>query len=235
MRLNMPLADPVLLAMDRFVGLNWPSFIRLIDGSAILSETLRHSYNSAFLQLALVPPAVSALGHSSRGFRTVYCYVLLCVMATTVATFFPSVGAYGGYNFDTATLTNVDASNGFGFLTGFEGVRTDPNFVLGAKTASGIVTFPSVHAGVAALMAWAAWPTALRYPVLALNFLMAVATVSHGAHYFVDIPAGLVVAVIAIRMSRLSFARSPLSEQSFSASLTSGSCVATARRAKTFK
>jgi hypothetical protein len=136
-------------------------------------------------------------------------------MATTVATFFPSVGAYGGYNFDTATLTNVDASNGFGFLTGLEGVRTDPNFVLGPKTASGIVTFPSVHAGVAALMAWAAWPSALRYPVLALNFLMAVATVSHGAHYFVDIPAGLVVAVIAIRISRPSFAGSPLSEQSF--------------------
>ena len=73
---------------------------------------------------------------------------------------------------------------------------------MGAAAADGIVTFPSIHAGIALILAWAAWSsTALRYPLLVLNALMAIGAVTHGAHYFVDVIAGLLVAVAVIAIA----------------------------------
>lgn len=77
-------------------------------------------------------------------------------------------------------------------------MRNEPNFVLNERTASGIVNFPSVHAGLAMLLIWAAWPTKLRYPVLLLNAVMIIAALTHGAHYLADVISGLLLAVATI-------------------------------------
>ncbi len=63
----------------------------------------------------------------------------------------------------------------------------------------GILTFPSVHAAVAMLCAWAMWPIRpLRYPFLLLNILMTVSAVSHAGHYLADIIAGIGIAAATI-------------------------------------
>jgi membrane-associated phospholipid phosphatase len=68
--------------------------------------------------------------------------------------------------------------------------------------ASGIVTMPSGHAAGAFLCAWAAWDMKLlRIPLLLLNVLMAVAAISHGGHYLVDILAGGMVAALSIALA----------------------------------
>ncbi len=76
-------------------------------------------------------------------------------------------------------------------------------FVLDLDQAAGILTFPSVHAGVAALCAWAAWNSPLlRYPVLALNGAMAVSAITHGSHYLMDVIAGLGCAGVCVTVVR---------------------------------
>lgn len=63
----------------------------------------------------------------------------------------------------------------------------------------GILTFPSVHAAVASLCAWAAWKIKmLRYPALALNIAMAFSAVPSASHYLTDILAGVGVAAFSI-------------------------------------
>jgi membrane-associated phospholipid phosphatase len=203
MRLNFPLQDALLVRLDQAIGFDWPSYVRLVDRSAVASVVLGAAYESVFFQLTLLPLLLCASRLAGRAYRIVACYGLLVAISTAIAVFFPSVSAYGGYVFDGSTLSNVNSYNGYFFLKSFDAIRTDPTFVLGAGTAAGIVTFPSIHAGVAALLAWGAWPSPiLRYPFLVLNVLMAVGAITHGAHYLVDIIAGLAIAWIVVRLSQ---------------------------------
>ncbi len=203
MRMNFPLQDALLVRLDQAMGFDWPSYLRLVDRSAIASVVLAAAYESVFFQLTLLPLLLCASKLAGRAYQLVACYGLLVAISTAIAVFFPSVSAYGGHAFDSSTLSNVNSYNGYFFLKSFDAIRTDPNFVLGAGTAAGIVTFPSIHAGVAALLAWGAWPSPiLRYPFLLLNVLMAVGAITHGAHYLVDILAGLAIAWLVERLSQ---------------------------------
>lgn len=204
MRTALPLQDVLLADLDRALGLDWPAYVRFVDHSMVASQVLRSAYESAFFQLTFVPLLLCACGLPGRAYRLVGCYGLLVAISSIIAVFFPSVSAYGGYRFDGSTLANVDSQNGYFFLQSFNAIRSEHDFVLSASTAAGIITFPSIHAGVAALLAWAAWPSRLlRYPIGGLNVLMAIGAITHGAHYFVDIFAGFAIAAVAVFCSKM--------------------------------
>jgi membrane-associated phospholipid phosphatase len=83
---------------------------------------------------------------------------------------------------------------------------------------AGLVTFPSFHAGSAILYAWALWPVRWFRPVAILcNAAMLAATPIDGGHYFIDVIAGVAVAVLAIaaachlsrRLGRIQGSRAP--------------------------
>jgi membrane-associated phospholipid phosphatase len=68
----------------------------------------------------------------------------------------------------------------------------------------GIVTFPSFHAAAAVLLAWAASGIPfLRYPMIALNFLMLISAIPIGGHYAIDVIAGSLVAAVSIVAARV--------------------------------
>ena len=68
---------------------------------------------------------------------------------------------------------------------------------------AGIVTFPSFHACSAVLYAWALWPVWWMRPVALLaNGAMLASTPVDGGHYFIDLFAGIAVAVLAIVAAR---------------------------------
>lgn len=61
--------------------------------------------------------------------------------------------------------------------------------------SEGIITFPSMHASIALIMALAAWPIlVLRWIFLTVNVIMVVSTPVDGGHYFIDVVAGLAIA-----------------------------------------
>jgi membrane-associated phospholipid phosphatase len=71
---------------------------------------------------------------------------------------------------------------------------------LGAMT--GIVTFPSFHAASAAIYLWALWPVRLLRPVAIIaNGLMIAATPALGGHYFVDVAAGVALAIGSVAVA----------------------------------
>lgn len=71
--------------------------------------------------------------------------------------------------------------------------------MLSVVNASGIMTFPSAHAAVALLRAWAMWDVKpMRYPFAGWNALMASSAVSHANHDLVDVIAGLGMAALSI-------------------------------------
>ena len=214
MRLNLPMADGALMRMDALIGFHWPDFVRLVDRSPRVATLLQYAYSSFAFQLLLLPILLCLFGFQTRAYRFILAFLLLCAAAAAISLFFPSLGAYVAYGIDRSSLRHVDAHFGYFYLESFAAVRGQADFVLGANNAAGIITFPSVHAGVAVLCAWAAWPSrVLRYPLLVLNILMFVSAISHGAHYLVDVLAGAALAGLAIALAtgrvRIGLAPSP--------------------------
>jgi membrane-associated phospholipid phosphatase len=75
--------------------------------------------------------------------------------------------------------------------------------LLVAVGSEGIITFPSVHAALAIIVIAALWPIpALRFVAIAINLLMLLATPIDGSHYFVDIAAGVALAVASLVAAR---------------------------------
>jgi hypothetical protein len=196
---GFPLADARLDAMDRALGFDWLGFIRFIDARPALSSLLIDAYQSISFQLLILPIALIAFGKLQRAYALIGGYALLCVAASAIATFYPALGTYAYYGVTQGSLSNINPHFALYMIPDFEAVYYGSSHTLTLGRASGLICFPSVHAGVACLCTWAAWELKwLRYPVLLLNVAMTVAAVSHANHYLIDIIAGQGTAALCI-------------------------------------
>lgn len=204
----MPIADGRLMALDAALRLDWLAFVEFVDARPRLAYLLAQAYSSFPYQLLLLPAYLSLCGQATRAYAFVFAYIVVNLVASVVSIWYPALGAYEALGVDPSAMQSINAYFGFFFLDQFHSVRDSAHFVLDYGKSAGILTFPSVHAAVAALCAWAAWGSRLlRYPLLALNAGMAVSAISHGSHYFVDVIGGLGVAGLSISIATLLFYR----------------------------
>jgi hypothetical protein len=76
------------------------------------------------------------------------------------------------------------------------------------EALQGVVCAPSFHAASAVLYIVAAWRAGpLRWPLIATNVLMLLATPVEGTHYLVDVLAGMIVAAVSVTAVRAAVAR----------------------------
>jgi membrane-associated phospholipid phosphatase len=69
------------------------------------------------------------------------------------------------------------------------------------NSSEGLVVFPSFHTTLAVLCIFAARPLRiLKIPLLALNLLIILSSPAEGAHYFVDIIAGILLAALTMSL-----------------------------------
>jgi membrane-associated phospholipid phosphatase len=196
MRLNLPLADRRLAGWDAALGVDAGQITRAIGRFPWLSQALGYSYASFSPQILGVPLILAIAGRCDGAYRFVAQFVLICVLAIAISAAFPALGSHVHFAL-RSDLGAVDPFFGHHFLSSFHGVRDDPGFVLSPGVASGIVTFPSIHAATAVLCAVATWPVrAVRWPFVVLNAGMFVSAIPHGAHYAVDVLAGGAIAVL---------------------------------------
>jgi membrane-associated phospholipid phosphatase len=86
---------------------------------------------------------------------------------------------------------------GFGLLITTGTFRSIP-----LDNLEGLITFPSFHTAGAIMFIWALRKVPyVRWPAIALNAALIAATPIDGAHYFIDLVGGAVVAFAAIAMS----------------------------------
>jgi membrane-associated phospholipid phosphatase len=210
---GMPLADQKLVALDASLGFEWRALIAYVDARPVLSELLGRAYTSFFPQLGLIPLYLAFTGQRARAYATLTGFMLLCFASSLVSVWYPALGTYMTYGVGPCDVVNIQPKFAFFFLDQFYAVHGQPEFVLTASKSAGILTFPSVHAGVAGLCAWAAWSDRLlRYPILILNGAMAVSAISHASHYLIDVIAGLCIAAVCVWCAKaLFFKASPAS------------------------
>lgn len=197
--LDYPLADPFLARLDRWLGFDGLALVKWVDGMPVLSWLLMHAYASFAPQLLVLPMLLILLRQPGSAFTLVLGYGMAGFATSAISVWFPALGAHATYGIASQALSSVNVHFGYAFLAEFHAVRDQETFVLSVATAQGILTFPSLHTAVAILCAAAASSHALlRYPILVLNVLMVVSTLTHGGHYLIDVLAGMVLALLAL-------------------------------------
>lgn len=201
-----PLRDAAFNGLDQALGLHWRGLLALMERWPALHGVMRAIYMSMMPQMAAV---VLLLGFTGRlAWLRVYmlAFVFAALITIAVSAFAPAEGVWlhdSIKNADPALLPVSHAS-----WPVFLGLRDGSVRALMAMGAEGIITFPSLHAALAVILIAAFWPVPIaRWLAAGLNSLMLVATPIDGSHYFVDVFAGVGIAIVSLLMARALVAR----------------------------
>jgi hypothetical protein len=201
--LNLPLWDHTLHRWDEALGLDWRSYLAWINGQPLLGESLKLTYMSLLDQLII---ACLALGFTGRlvQLRTFVLAViisgLLCVLISAVM---PAMAMYVHLGLQPADFPNLSPAAAYVHVEHIYGLRDGTLRILNLNAAEGIITFPSYHASLAVIFLAAFWSVPLlRWPGVLVNLAVIAATPIDGGRYFVDVGAGIVIAVLSLLAAR---------------------------------
>jgi hypothetical protein len=186
-----PRIDLALMAIDAQIGFNWVRFVEWIASVPGLGRFLRHVYVSSLYQMVLTVLLLAFLNRPRQMHRFLVTGVM--TMCVTIAFWraWPSIGppAYVSIPADIETKAALIADRGVGdMLLRF---ATEGNAVITPEIVTGIVSFPSYHLMMACVVVWFTRRTILFIPALTINLAMIPATLLHGGHHLIDLPAGI--------------------------------------------
>lgn len=207
-KLDWPLQDQALLAIDRVVGLHPEPIIGFVNEHPFVAERLSAAYGLIKWFLLAIPIVLALTARYVR--LQLFMLAMSIALATTIAisAVVPAIGTYYALQMPAAHIPNVNTAIYAGQLRDILALRDGSLHELELFGLSGIISFPSFHAASAVLYMWALWPVRRIGGVAAtLNLLMLAATPVIGAHYMIDIAGGIAVAVGSIWGAKLYLAR----------------------------
>ena len=187
-----PLIDSTLMDIDHALGFHIPSLVEWTRAHPRTNLALNIAYNTLTFQ---APIAISVLAFSGRR-SDVQEFVLtfiLCVL-TCITTFamVAALGPFETWGFPANTTQQH-------YLDVLYALRSGTLTEISLREAEGLVTIPSFHTTGAIIVAWSLrnmkW---LFVPVTVLNLAIVIATMASGWHYFCDVLAGALLAVVSI-------------------------------------
>ncbi len=197
--MNMPMQDSNLLAADRALGFDWAAYVRFVDAHAMLAGWLNSGYAMIRWPIFAIPVILAAVRRYRRIEEFTLAFGAALVATTIISALIPAIGVYQEIGLDPATLKHINVNAYLDQLRDLPLTRDGLLRHLDLMGLGGIVTFPSFHAASAVLYAWALWPLRWWRPIIVLiNGLMLAATPIDGGHYFVDLIAGIAIAIAAI-------------------------------------
>jgi hypothetical protein len=215
---NLPLQDHAFDLMDRALGLDWRALLDGLNSSPALYKPLRLIYLSLTLQMTI---AVLCLAFSGRLlWLRIYTLTFIIAALATIAlsVVLPAVGVWPHHGLTAAVSPHIMPAVDTSWPV-FQGLRDGSFRALVAIGSEGIITFPSLHAALAVILIAALWPMpVLRWVTLGLNTVMLAATPIDGSHYFIDVFAGVAVAIFSLVAARAIAARKDQAPVAMSAS-----------------
>jgi membrane-associated phospholipid phosphatase len=192
-----PYRDSELHALDVWMGLDWQAYLDFLNASPKLGILSKAAYCSMQLQYPLVILALTASSRFLRLQQYIFAIVIALAITLVIFTFVPAVGAYAYLRIPSEHYAKLDPIVTFEQMRHLEAMRTGSWSVI--RDMEGLISFPSFHTISAILFTWALFPIRkLRWWVLGLNAALIASAPIQGAHYFVDILGGGVVAAVAI-------------------------------------
>lgn len=191
----LPLWDASFDAADKALGLNWMSMYDWVGSHSLIHPGITIVYFTLGPELILLLLLLEGLGRHRHAVELRHCFMSSAIVTILFGILMPAAGPFVFYHLPIAEIT--------GYVSQEAGLRDGSFRVINMANAEGLVAFPSFHAALAVLCAYAARSlTYLRLPVLLLNLLIVLSSPAIGGHYYVDIFAGLVLAIVAIAADR---------------------------------
>lgn len=187
--------DDLLARSDAALGFSWPAIYAFVADRPLLTQILSRAYFACFLMPFIVFAILYREQFRERLYRYLLAYGLSLAATVVIFFFFPAEAAFA-YYLDAGADVPGNAQNYAGAIMG---LRDGSLTTIDLANLEGIITFPSFHASMAILFAWAAWPSRLfRVPIAIVNGLMWIAAVPIGGHYVVDLLGGSAITLAAI-------------------------------------
>ncbi len=199
---DLPMQDGNLAYLDRMLGLDWPAYFHFIYDRPALVPFAIFAYAMIGWPMFGVPIVLGVTRHYHRLQQFTLACILSLITTTVISTLLPAIGTFHEYGiaFDPVKF---NPGNYLIQMHDLPLLRDGSLRELDLMKLGGIITFPSFHAAAAVLYLWALWSVWWMRPVaLIANIGMLLATPMVGGHYFVDVFAGIGVAVLAIAAAR---------------------------------
>ena len=190
--------DDRLAAADARLGLDWPAIRRVADRLPAALWVGAIAYHGLVAQMIVCIVALSAAGRAGELRRAVVAAILSGAVTIAISGAVPAMGNL----VDPASYRHLWPSVAWQERALIAGLRDGSGRVLDLTRLMGIVSFPSYHATLAVILAWAQRNLpVLRVASPACAGVTILATPLFGGHYGVDVLAGLGLAVAAIAVA----------------------------------
>jgi membrane-associated phospholipid phosphatase len=201
--INLPLMDTSLLAWDRALGLDFRKYLNFVIDHPRFLSALAFGYTSITWQILGIIVVLPLAGHYRRTGEAICAFALALMVTTCISVLVPAIGVYGTLGLVVSDFPNFEPQGYYDTLRDVPLLRAGSLHALSLSQLVGVLTFPSFHAASALLYIWAFWPVRwLSLFLVPCNVVMIASTPIGGGHYFVDVIAGMAVAVAAIIAAR---------------------------------
>jgi hypothetical protein len=200
--LRFDLKDATLASVDELFYLDWPSMLRWVDAHRAIAIVSYYGYASIIPQAIGAVILLSLLGEYRRLLTLVLAFQISALSCAAIAALLPAVGEYAYRKINPAHEFQWLPSIATSYVTEVMQLRTHTP-IIDLDKLYGVITFPSFHASLGILLLWAFWKTpVVRWIAFLLNGTLILATPIFGGHYFVDVAAGILVALGSIVVTR---------------------------------
>ena len=202
-----PLQDQALLSIDRAIGMDPESIAAFVNNHQWLAKCFDTGYGFIKWPLLGVPIILAMKLRLIRLQQFILALNIALIVTIVISVFVPAIGTYYGLNVSPERFPLLNGSIYASQLRDILSLRDGSLRQIELFKLSGIVSFPSFHAASAVLYAWALWPVRgfIRYAASGINGLMLASTPVIGAHYMIDVIAGVLLAALAILLAKYFF------------------------------
>lgn len=194
--INHGYADASLAAIDQHLHFNWLAWYGLVAAHPLLQFLGRAVYDSIFVTPVILLGYFAATGRQADARQFILAFWLAAVMTLSLFSMMPAEGPLAFLWRGPVPYMPVSALYQSELIPA---LRDHALSSIDPGQLRGLVCAPSFHAASATLFGATAWRAKpLRWPLITLNAAMLLATPVEGTHYFADLLAGMVVAIVAL-------------------------------------
>lgn len=222
-----PLWDATFFAWDQAIGLDWRAYLAVTDQHPLLGMAYTLAYRSLMLQTMLVVTLLGLTGRLRALQEFVWAFVIAGTTTVLISGLMPAMANFVYLRLSPSDFPNLQPAASYVHVAHMTNLRNGVFKLVSLNELEGIITFPSFHAALGVLFLRALWVVPwVRAPAFVINMLLIASTPIDGGHYFVDVIAGAVIAILAICFSRClvgANAKDPARSHVFDAGIKPGS------------
>lgn len=198
MAANFPYRDADFYAIDQALGLDRRAYLDFVNSRPLLAALAGYAYLALLPQFALVPMVLMVANQLPHLRRWMLAFGLALVATAAISVFTPAVAAFVYLDLTPQVYANI-SSTVYTHVPTLEALRAGTLHSIRLDNLEGLITFPSFHTAGALMFIWALCKVPyVRWPAIVINSALIAATPIDGAHYFIDLVGGALVAFAAI-------------------------------------